>query len=76
MTLLNTTEKYKVVHHFNFKPCLHYSSVSGKNWLSCDENWVEVPNWITELSEIEIVEPTHLKGLTKMEWDILRQWSE
>lgn len=64
---------YKVEHHFEFRPCLHYSSISNKTYLSCCEDWVEVPNWLKELNQIEIVEPD---VLSNREWEILKQWSE
>lgn len=51
------TEKYSIIHHFEFRPCLHYSSISKKNYISCNEIWIEVPIYITELDMIEIIEP-------------------
>lgn len=50
-------QKYKLIHHFDFPPGIHYSSISKKNYISCNENWIEIPTYITELDQIEIIEP-------------------
>jgi len=66
-------QKYTLYAHFDFPPCLHYSCVSDKTYVSCGCIWYEVPNWVTELEQLQIIEP---EILSEDDEEILKWWAQ